>query len=38
MENDNDSLMLDISLPPLGVGGAVHHHHHRTVMIILTLV
>ncbi|EDV46940.1 mucin-19 [Drosophila erecta] len=27
LENDNDSLMLDISLPPLGVGGAVSHSH-----------
>ncbi|XP_039153263.1 serine-rich adhesin for platelets [Drosophila simulans] len=27
LENDNDSLMLDISLPSLGVGGAVSHSH-----------
>ncbi|XP_017082044.1 serine-rich adhesin for platelets isoform X2 [Drosophila eugracilis] len=27
LENDNDSLMLDISLPSLGVGSAVSHSH-----------
>ncbi|XP_016983568.1 mucin-12 [Drosophila rhopaloa] len=27
LENDNDSLMLDISQPSLGVGGAVSHSH-----------
>ncbi|XP_037727457.1 serine-rich adhesin for platelets isoform X1 [Drosophila subpulchrella] len=41
LENDNDSLMLDISLPPLGVGGAVsssssssHSHDHIDVGMI----
>ncbi|XP_017110854.1 nuclear pore complex protein DDB_G0274915 [Drosophila elegans] len=27
LENDNDSLMLDISLPSLGVGAAASHNH-----------